>query len=136
MAWWRASTMSVVMTVPRGMFTLAYTVGSSVGAEEAGAWRLLKSTITPPKATTASRIPMRRTRRLDRFKANTPEWCDRWHHDNGDESPREHILALGVRLLSSAGRPRRPAGTNGLFRRRRLQSHHSGMVKRGFAGLV
>src|SRR5438045_3818720 len=64
MLWLRVSTMSVVMTVPRGMFTLAYTVGSSVGAVEAGAWRLLNSTITPPKATTASRIPMRRTRRL------------------------------------------------------------------------
>src|SRR5438874_12976715 len=83
MLWLRVSTMSVVMTVPRGMFTLAYTVGSSVGAVEAGAWRMLNSTITPPKATTASRIPMRRTWRLDRFKANTPEWCDRWHQTMG-----------------------------------------------------
>jgi hypothetical protein len=40
----------------------------------------LNSTITATNATTASRTPMRRTKRLERFKAITPEWCDRWHH--------------------------------------------------------
>src|SRR5437764_15251607 len=103
MLWLRVSTMSVVMTVPRGMFTLAYTVGSSVGAVETGAWRLLKSTITPPKATTASRIPMRRTRRLDRFKANTPEWCDRWHQTMGGSGVR-HLYQWARTCEEESGR--------------------------------
>ena len=68
--WLRASTISAVIDGPERDVSPSHrpsAARSALPSAVRGCW--LNSTITPPNATTASRTPTRRTRRLDRFKA-------------------------------------------------------------------